>query len=186
MTRADGPSGLMKVRSVSDLFEPCRCVAPEVMVPENPVTTASPSFKLSAGLGCCALAGLKRTTSSNSGKSRAMNFDKLPPLQLRAVASATRSDFRLFLAAANRRSNFEYCANELAVRSLSRQEKILRKCPALLLGKANATPALQLGEALIYAASVCGNTLALARVRPLSFIGKNLKAIAKNNREDLA
>jgi hypothetical protein len=45
MTRADGPSGLMKVRSVADLFAP-RCSA--AMVPENPVTTASPGIKLGA------------------------------------------------------------------------------------------------------------------------------------------
>jgi hypothetical protein len=53
--RADGPSGLMKVRSMADLFAGRGLFGSGAIVPENPVTTASPKFRFGNRSRCCAL-----------------------------------------------------------------------------------------------------------------------------------
>jgi hypothetical protein len=54
--RADGPAGLMKVRSVSDLPGGRGWVGSGGIVPENPVTIASPKLRMGAPLGAWAFA----------------------------------------------------------------------------------------------------------------------------------
>src|SRR5664279_5814532 len=74
--RAEGPSGLMKVRSTADLFAG-RGWLGLAAVPENPVTMASPRPRPGGRLACCAPAVPENSQSKSSGKSRRMNLNKI-------------------------------------------------------------------------------------------------------------
>src|SRR3972149_10762193 len=95
MTRTDGRSGLMKVKSIADLLRASGLPGTGGNVPENPVTTASPRFRLgdrSPGWAP-ALPEYKRH-SRNSGNNRLIILNKISLRRWRRAANTACEFFR--------------------------------------------------------------------------------------------
>ncbi|HYI30700.1 MAG TPA: hypothetical protein VD863_22895 [Bradyrhizobium sp.] len=92
-TRADGPSGLMKVRSIADFSRERCCAGLGGSVPEKPVMTASPRFKFGGRLACCAVALPQTRQSNRSGKSRVTMLNNIPPVDAPPRATPMISNY---------------------------------------------------------------------------------------------
>src|ERR1700731_3736265 len=88
--RAEGPSGLMKVRSTADLLAGRGFVVSGTSVPENPVTTALPGARLGEWVCAPAPVGMMRNNAAENtksrAKSRALSFDMTAPPSLSLAA----------------------------------------------------------------------------------------------------